>query len=159
MLASKNAISRKYFQIMHIAIAMHPFHKKYVCIFSTENKVISHQWNRFLLFVNTDYCCWICFCVVFVDFCPTDLFSKMLSYAYLMIKNKNLLVVLSLKFMKKIRIRLSNWTFVLVKKIKLKKRKFRCCLIVIIISFVWLLSFIPWIYWFCFHTSKIQMTN
>lgn len=122
MLASKNAISRKYFQIMHIAIAMHPFHKKYVCIFSTENKVISHQWNRFLLFVNTDYCCWICFCVVFVDFCPTDLFSKMLSYAYLMMKNKNLLVVLSLKFMKKIRIRLSNWTFVLVKK-KIKKKK------------------------------------
>lgn len=37
----------------------------------------------------------------FVDFCPTDLFSKMLSYAYLMMKNKNLLVVLSLKFMKK----------------------------------------------------------
>lgn len=97
---------------------------------------------------------------LFVDFCPTDLFSKMLSYAYLMMKNKNLLVVLSLKFMEKNSNETVQLDFCVGERKFKKKKKIRSCLIVIIISLVWLLSFIihPWIYLFCFHTSKIQMT-
>lgn len=73
---------------------------------------------------------------LFVDFCPTDLFSKMLSYAYLMMKNKNLLVVLSLKFMEKNSNETVQLDFCVGERKFKKKKKIRSCLIVIIISLV-----------------------